>query len=143
MDRYEKPVMPLLPQDPAPPSLRDNAALLEAIHASRDALEERIGEVRSEVTLLWQDLRNVADRVTETECRITELEDTVNTLEKDAGSTREILKEVAWRIDDAENRARRNNLRFVGFLEGAEGSRCGDFLKKWLMETFTPKKFST
>ena len=48
------------------------AKILSAIQASRSALESQIG-VQAEVSLVRQDLRNVVDRVTETEGRISEL----------------------------------------------------------------------
>ena len=67
MDRYAKPTAPLLAAEVEEPALPDNAALLAAIQSSQEALEGRIGEVRSEVTLIQQELRNVADRVMETE----------------------------------------------------------------------------
>ena len=116
---------------------------MAAIQSSREVLEGRIGEVRSDVILLRQDLRNVADRVTDTDTKISELEDTVSTLRKEASTAHALVKEVAWRVEDAENRARRNNLRFVGFPEGQEGSRCDIFLKDWLLKTFTLDQFAT
>ena len=61
----------------------NNPILLAAIQAARETLEGRIGEVRSEVSLLRQDSRHVADRVTATETRISELEDTVQILKRD------------------------------------------------------------
>lgn len=51
---------------------------------------------------------------------ISELEDTSHSMRKDVTGLLASMKEVAWRIDDAENRARRNNHRFTGFPEDAE-----------------------
>ena len=82
MDRYAKPEAPPLEAAGVESTLPDNAALPAAIQSSREALEGRTGEVRSEVTLLRQDLRNVADRVTETESRTSDLGSTVTTLKK-------------------------------------------------------------
>ncbi|KAJ1153445.1 hypothetical protein NDU88_006204 [Pleurodeles waltl] len=96
----------------------DNNTLLSAIQASRGALEERMGEVHSEVSLLRQDLRKVAERVTSAESPISEMEDTVRDIRKAVSKTKVINKDVMWRLEDAENRAQRNNLRFVGFAEG-------------------------
>ena len=51
-------------------------------------------------------------------------------LRKEASRDQARLLEVAWRVDDAENMARLNNIRFVGFPEGLERANCGEFLKK-------------
>ena len=53
------------------------ADILKAIQDSCAALESQIGGVQVEVSLVRQDLRNVVDRVTEAEGRISELKDTV------------------------------------------------------------------
>ena len=118
MDRNTKKVTTATSGEVESQILPDNAALLAAIHSSRETLEGRIGEVRSEATLIRQDLTNVTDRVTAAETRISDLVDTVTTLQKEATRDQAKLRKAAWRMDDAENRACRNNLRFVGFPEG-------------------------
>lgn len=40
------------------------------------------------------------------------------------------------KVDDLENRSRRNNLRFVGFPERAEGTHPEKFLYSWLRDIF-------
>ena len=96
------------------------AETLKAIHESRIALERQIGGVQSEVILLRQDLRNTVDRVTEAEGHISELEDSVQNLTKTLPQVSAMAKTLEVCTEDAENRARRNNLRFVGFEEGLE-----------------------
>ena len=142
MDRFAKVIPTGTTEDEEAAALPDNAALLAAIHSSRETLEGKIGEVRSEVSLLRQDLRTVTARVTETETRISSLEDALTTMRQETTRDQNRLREVAWRVDDNENRARRNNLRFVGFPEGAEKSNCEDFLRQWLLEVFGPNLFS-
>ena len=95
--------------------------ILEAIQASRSALEGQIGGVQMEVALVRQDLRNAVDRVTEAEGRVSELEDTVKELRSTVSRLSSKTSELEFRAEDAENRARRNNLRFVGFPEDIEG----------------------
>ena len=124
MDKYTTPILAVFVPEEETVPLPDNGALLAAIHASRDTLEGRISEVRSEVTLIRQDLQNITDKVTVAETRISDLEDTVATLRKESARDQARLREVAWRVNDA----RRNNLHFVRFPEEAEGSDCGSFL---------------
>ena len=52
MDKYTKPICPVGTSEDDTASLPDNASLLAAINSSRDILEGKIGEVRSEVTLI-------------------------------------------------------------------------------------------
>ena len=50
--------------------------ILAAISELRASIEGRIGELRTDMSLIRQDLRNAVDRVTETEGRVSEIEDT-------------------------------------------------------------------
>lgn len=52
MDRNAKVMAPPLRAASENPPLPDNATLLQAIQSSKEALEGRIAEVRSDVTLL-------------------------------------------------------------------------------------------
>lgn len=45
------------------------------------------------------------------------------------------MTEFRDKLDDYENRQRRQNLRVVGFPLGVEGANAVDFLEKWLLET--------
>ena len=108
------------------------AEILTAIQASRSALETQIGGVQAEVSLVRQDLRNVVDRVTATENRISELEDALAGMGAKMARLESATGNLAARAEDAENRARRNNLRFVGFPEGVEGGAVEPFLERWL-----------
>ena len=108
------------------------AEILAAIQTSRQALEGQIGGVQAEVSLIRQDLRNVVDRVTETEGRVSELEDTVKDLKSNLQRVTAVAGRLEFRAEDAENRARRNNLRFVGFSEGIEGGRPEEFIEEWI-----------
>lgn len=74
---------------------------------------------------------------------ISEVEDVSHTLRKEVTSLTTSLKDIAWKEDDAETRVRRNNLHFIGFLEGIEGSDVGVFLDKWLRDSLLTAQFSS
>ena len=79
-------------------------------------------------SLLKQDVQNLRDRAGEAEEHISSLEDVVHPL---AVTVRDHTGEMAalrTKINNLENRSRRNNLRFVGFPERAEGSHPEKFL---------------
>ena len=108
------------------------AEVLVAIQASRVVLEGQIGGVQSKVSLVRQDFRNVVDLVTEAEGRVSELEDTVKELHATVQRLSAMVGALETRAEDAENRARWNNLRFVGFPEGVEGAATESYLEDWL-----------
>ncbi|KAJ1179670.1 hypothetical protein NDU88_004904 [Pleurodeles waltl] len=73
----------------------DNAALMQAIQSSSVSLEGGLGNVWSEISLLHQDLRNVEKRIKSAETRITDMEDTVQTLRKEVMEIHDVNKDVA------------------------------------------------
>ncbi|KAJ1201321.1 hypothetical protein NDU88_005134 [Pleurodeles waltl] len=93
-------------------------ALLEALPVTQDLL---YGEI-----------------VTMAETRLSGVEGLVHSLKK---GTEEICKanaDIMWCLEGAENRACRNSIRFIGFLERVEGTN--KFLTNWLL---TSDMFST
>lgn len=80
-------------------------------------LTEHIDGLRTEMSFLKQDVRNVKERTTAAEQRISDLEDTVHPM---GGSVQNMQKEIAAHTDklgDMEDRQRWNNVCFVGFPE--------------------------
>lgn len=120
----------------------DNAALMAAITQSRDMLDTKIGAVGSDVTLLRQDLRNAVARITETETRISEVEGDVSQIKRRLAKMESAQKTLALKVEDAEGRARRNNLRFVGFPEDCEQGNMERFLTTWLEGWLPPDALS-
>lgn len=77
--------------------------------------------MKIDVSLIRQDLQKLRDRVTETEARISHLEDELPPLQVHTERLQHQLNMVLAKQDDMENRLRRCNLRFVGLPEGSEG----------------------
>lgn len=102
------------------PIATDLSTILNAISASQASVEGKIGEIKVDVSLLRQDLRNATSRIAETENRISSAEDDILHLKEQVAQLRTRTGELHRRAEDAENRARRNNLRLVGFPEGIE-----------------------
>lgn len=67
LDRFAKVLPTSTGAEGGPTPLPDNAAILQAIHASGESLEGKMAEIHLEVTLLRHDLRKVSERVTEAE----------------------------------------------------------------------------
>ena len=106
--KMEKYTIPSTQQNRAPAETQGDslpegtvAEILSAIQVS--ALEQQIGGVQSDVSLIRQDLRNVVDRVTEAEGRISELENAVKELRSTTNRLSASNKLLENCAEDAKN----------------------------------------
>ena len=135
LDKFARPAGGGQPPADAPgvreTSPSDNL-ILGAISDLRTSIEGKIGDLHADISLIRQDLRNTVDRVTETEGRVSEIEDSQRTCYAELTQLRKTVKQLELRAEDAEGRSRRNNIRLVGFPEGCEGRDPTDFVLGWL-----------
>ena len=110
------------------------AQILEAIEKLSAKMQTKIGEVTQEVNLLRNDLKKVSERTISTEQDVTRLKEEVASLKTTISDLVDRTTRQETRAEDAEGRARRCNLRFVGFPEGTEGTRPEIFLETWIKE---------
>ncbi|KAI4888483.1 hypothetical protein NFI96_000279 [Prochilodus magdalenae] len=68
-------------------------------------------------------LENNTTRITEAEGRLSETEDKVLNLENNVALLETTVKTLVERAEDLENRSLRDNIRIMGFKEGAEGGQ--------------------
>lgn len=121
------------------PSLKQ---IMEAIYTCQTTLTEHIDGMRAEMSFLKQDVQTIRERASEAEQRISDMEDVVWPME---GKVQYLHKEINAHTDnlgDMEDRQRRNNVRFVGFPEKAEGTQPEDFLELWLKDNMADTTFS-
>ncbi|KAJ1123564.1 hypothetical protein NDU88_002033 [Pleurodeles waltl] len=81
----------------------------------------KIDSMALEVALLHVDLMTVMEWVTNTEGQVSELQLEVNTHKKNVTELQSLVTTLNCWVEDVEGRSRRNNLRFVGIPERAEG----------------------
>lgn len=117
------------PSSPTSPARVEeiSAAVAEALATQFSAIREKLDEVQSSVEAYGKRLQEVEDRVGQ-------VEDTTNTLQQTVESLRNQLRSQEAKIDDLENRSRRNNLRVMGIPESVLASD----LPKYLVELFSP-----
>ncbi|KAJ1091337.1 hypothetical protein NDU88_004464 [Pleurodeles waltl] len=105
------------------------AGMLQSIYSSIKELqkETRIESRRARVTTkrLQGTVCKVAKSCTEIEAKLCSMEERIGAVEEDVDTLKEQsatrndqLTDVMWKLEDFENRQRRNNLRFLGIPEG-------------------------
>ncbi|KAJ1190971.1 hypothetical protein NDU88_000288 [Pleurodeles waltl] len=124
---------------PKEPTLQD---VMQAITASRTALEEKIDSLASDFSVLRDDHRRLAERVTSAEKQLKELGPEIEGASKISRQMEKIIKDLELRAEDAENRLRQNNIRIMGLPEKVEGTSMVDFLEKWLKENIAEEGLS-
>lgn len=127
------------PSPSAPPSHTANSQMAEDISKIYALLKEtsekqdtKLNSIEASTKAVESKLTDLATRLGEAESRIAQLEDANAALEANASSfvTRPDMEELLLKVDDLENRTRRNNLRFVGFPENCEKSDAVTFMRE-------------
>ena len=131
-------------EKPAKLSLeRVHSQLMAAITASNTMLTGKMEEIRMDIGLIHHDLQAVRERMAEAEKRISSLEDNYTPVPNRILAAEKQVTYLNQKVDDLENRLRRNNIRFVGLPERAEGKNPGDFVETWIKTLFPDTTFST
>nr|XP_014349403.1 PREDICTED: uncharacterized protein LOC106705180 [Latimeria chalumnae] len=91
-----------------------------------------MAEVRSAIQMLQNSQDRMGIRITETEQHISKIEDDREAENQRVQQLEQRIAAAAERIDELENRSRRNNIRIIGFPEGVEESNLIAFLQKAL-----------
>ncbi|KAJ1175625.1 hypothetical protein NDU88_000912 [Pleurodeles waltl] len=121
--------------------------ILQSIYSSIKELqtETRIESRRARVATkrLQGSVRKVVKSCMEIEAKLCSMEDRIVAVEDDIDTLKEQntaregqLTDVMWKIEDLENRQRRNNLRFLGIPEGLEGDNIQAYMVVLLRGAF-------
>ncbi|KAL1247028.1 hypothetical protein QQF64_034465 [Cirrhinus molitorella] len=98
-------------------------------------LKSSISAVKTSLLEQEQKLKDVEESLTDVDCRVTTLESTCSVLSKDN-------EKLRAKLDNLENRARRNNIRVIVIPEGSEGSHPSAFIEALLLEVFGEQNFA-
>lgn len=123
-ERSEAPMLNLAHQGMAPSELA-LANILKELRDFRKDNNEQYSDIKRE-------LQKVNDRVKEAEARIDETETVLQATSKLIVKLLETQASLERRVIDQEGRARRENLRIYGILEGKEGSDMITFIDNLL-----------
>lgn len=94
--------------------------VLSAIHSLRKDFSEKFEDVLAGIGGLKNELQAQANRITETEDRIGRAEDDLHAMHNTVKKLKEKCDMLESRVEEHENRGRRNNLRIIG-IPKAEG----------------------
>ncbi|XP_030077984.1 P2X purinoceptor 5-like [Microcaecilia unicolor] len=103
------------------------AALEVILDKKLQGLDSKLAGLQSNMTQLTQDMAGFQQRTGA-------LEDQVTAMEQRYGKLLKTVETQAEKIEDLENRSRRNNLRFVGLPEDIGERELRPFLEKWLVK---------
>ncbi|KAJ1145822.1 hypothetical protein NDU88_012106 [Pleurodeles waltl] len=115
--------------------------MLQSIY---DSIKELQNETRAEsrrarmtTKHLQGTVRKVVKSCAEIEGKLSTMEERTMAVEADTEALRaqtatheEQLTDIMWKLEDQENRQRRNNLRFLGIKEGEEGNNIRAYMIK-------------
>lgn len=94
--------------------------------------DKKLEEIRKTTNATEKKIADIASRIAKMEDRLCFLEDAHQKQETNPSASSAEVEIMRQRIDDMENRERRNNLRFLGFAESCEGNDMVAFLKATL-----------
>lgn len=109
---------------------KDISSIYELLKVTSETQERKLNAIQLATQAVEAKLAEIATRMNNVESRIDFLEDANRALEANPPATQSEVEILRQKLDDLENRSRRNNLRFVGFPEGCEGSDALAFLRK-------------
>ncbi|ROI15281.1 LINE-1 retrotransposable element ORF1 protein [Anabarilius grahami] len=116
--------------------------IMSAIASMREDFSVKFTGILSAIQEVKQDVKEFSNRLSTAEQRISDTEDQVSELQNTVDTLQQQVKLFGVKLEDQENRSRRNNVRLVGLPEGAEGSDTVGFLERWLPEVLGPESFT-
>lgn len=99
--------------------------VMNAIKGMEKRITDKIDGVLEKVKEITERVEEAEERISGAEDEVTQLKTRVNTLESQ-------VKLQLEKLDEMENRSRRNNVRLVGLPENEEGRDAGKFLESWI-----------
>lgn len=132
---------PSLDAGGASPKSSEKNASLENLLAEVSKMSSTLNTVATDVSTIKEtttELKNTVsamqERLTEAETRISDVEDTTQQLVSDREAQCKRIDTLWSRVEDLENRSRRNNIRLLGLKEGKEGNNIKTCIKNILSE---------
>ncbi|KAJ1136209.1 hypothetical protein NDU88_002626 [Pleurodeles waltl] len=104
----------------------------------RDSKKARVAtkQLQMAISKVAKTCSEIGERIAAIECRADVLESDLGAVTKQAAMHETQLSDIQWKVEDFENRQRRNNLRLIGIQEGVEGQDSRAFIIRLLKAAF-------
>ncbi|KAK7907598.1 hypothetical protein WMY93_016210 [Mugilogobius chulae] len=113
---------------------KNKNAILTEIKASLAPINSSIVEVNAKLDAF-------EPRITEMETYLSDHSDRIDSLEKRVDHLEKERGELRTKVEDLENRTRRNNLRVIGLPEGLEGRTAVPFMSQFFVDVLRDESF--
>lgn len=134
----------LMSEDPpTEPTMRDVYSAISACNTTLASLHVHIGDLKADMSYVRKDMQAINERVKATEERISTVEDQLSPMSKDLKRATQQIAFLLNKVDDLENRSRRNNVRVVGVPEKSEGKDPVSFFESWLADIIGKEQLSS
>ncbi|XP_069486313.1 tropomyosin-like [Ambystoma mexicanum] len=108
---------------------------MSRVMARLKTLEERVDEdeVKTDMQLMRQDTRNLTERVSTAQADLQETTETTLELTTKVQELETQVTRLEARSEEAEGRARRNNIRILGIREDMEGTNPTEYVESLIL----------
>ncbi|KAK7922048.1 hypothetical protein WMY93_008950 [Mugilogobius chulae] len=106
----------------------DISKIYALLKETSEKQDDKLNSIQASTRAVEAKLADLSTRLVNVESRIAFLEDANTALEVNPPASRSEVENLLSKLDDLENRSRRNNLRFVGFPEGCEDTDALAFM---------------
>ncbi|KAJ1208294.1 hypothetical protein NDU88_003680 [Pleurodeles waltl] len=118
------------------PQVKENMdkldTILKEIRDSRQAIENRLDMITTDINIMKDDQAKLTDRLKQTESTVADILSTYNDNKIAIVKLQQQMEALQKRIEDAEWRSLRNNIRIIGLPEGKEGNDPTQCIESWL-----------
>ena len=126
----------------------DSAAILEAIEKAKEEtfskLDSKLEPVTADLKVITTCLAKFNTELTEVQTRVSSNEDDIILLKKQIAALQKDNAHLLDRAEDAENRSRRNNLRFTSVPQKFDEPReLAQFVERMIQQLFGAENFPT
>lgn len=113
---------------------RDIISRLEGIESRLENVTMEVTTMKSALSQTHEGLKKQHQRLDAAEQRISDLEDILQTTNRDLHRAQELIKTLETKTDDLENRGRRKNLVLLGLPEQSEHQHLLEFIQQKIPE---------
>ncbi|KAJ1183572.1 hypothetical protein NDU88_000390 [Pleurodeles waltl] len=122
-------------QNPTPQvkeNMDDLDTILKEIRDSRQAIDNRLDMITTDMNIMKDDQAKLSDRLKQTESTVADILPTHNDNKNAIVKLQQQMEVLQERIEDAEGFSRRNNIRIIGLPESKEGNNPTRYIESWL-----------